>query len=150
MRFSTYTLAAASALFSFGSASPLVKRQSAYAGYLISTFSDVNPTVQWYLSNNNSPTSFTKINGGNPVLTSTVGTKAVRDVYLTSNGARDQFYLIATGMYERSWLMIYHLQQFQILISTLKAFPGMRQLAEAAVVLWCGNQATSSTGPKRH
>ncbi|KAJ4315321.1 hypothetical protein N0V94_006017 [Neodidymelliopsis sp. IMI 364377] len=98
MRFSTYTLAAASALFSFGSASPLVKRQSAYAGYLISTFSDVNPTVQWYLSNNNSPTSFTKINGGNPVLTSTVGTKAVRDVYLTSNGARDQFYLIATDL----------------------------------------------------
>lgn len=97
MRFTTYSLAAATALLSFGSASPIDKRQSAYAGYLISTFSDVNPTVQWYLSNDNSPTNFTKINGGNSVLTSTVGTKAVRDVYLTSNGARDQFYLIATG-----------------------------------------------------
>lgn len=33
-------------------------------------------------------------------MTSTVGTKAVRDVYLAANGARDQFYLIATGKYE--------------------------------------------------
>lgn len=100
MRFTTYSLAVATALLSFGSASPVDKRQSAYAGYLISTFSDVNPTVQWYLSNNNSPTSFTKINGGNAVLKSTVGTKAVRDVYLTSNGARNKFYLIATGTHD--------------------------------------------------
>ena len=100
MRFTAYSLAAASALLSFGSASPIDKRQNTYAGYLISTFSDVNPTVQWYLSNDNSPTSFTKINGGNAVLTSTVGTKAVRDVYLAANGARDQFYLIATGKCE--------------------------------------------------
>lgn len=97
MRFTSYSAAVATALLSFGSASPVGKHQNAYAGYLISTFSDVNPTVQWYLSNDNSPTSFTKINGGNSVLTSTVGTKAVRDVYLTSNSARDQFYLIATG-----------------------------------------------------
>lgn len=97
MRFTSCSLAAATALLSFGAASPVEKRQSSYAGYLISTFSDVNPTVQWYLSNDNSPTNFSKINGGNPVLTSTVGTKAVRDVYLTSNGVRDQFYLIATG-----------------------------------------------------
>lgn len=101
MRFSTYSLAAASALISLGFASPVQKRQSTYAGYLVSTFEDVRPTVQWYLSNENSPTNFTKINGGNAVLTSTVGTKAVRDVYLTSNGARDQFYLIATGKHER-------------------------------------------------
>lgn len=97
MRFNMYSLAGASALLSFGSANPAGKRQSTYAGYLISTFSDVDPTVQWYISNDNSPTNFTKVNSGNAVLTSTVGTKAVRDVYLTSNGARDQFYLIATG-----------------------------------------------------
>lgn len=97
MRFTSYSFAAAAAWLAFGTASPVEKRQNAYAGHLISTFSDVNPTVQWYLSNDNSPTSFTKINGGNSVLTSTVGTKAVRDVYLTSNSARDQFYLISTG-----------------------------------------------------
>lgn len=97
MRFTSYSLAAVTALLSLGTASPVEKRESAYAGYLISTFSDVNPTVQWYLSNDNSPTSFTEINGGNSVLISTVGTKAVRDVYLASNGVRNRFYLIATG-----------------------------------------------------
>lgn len=99
MRFFSYSVAAISALLSLGAATPVDKRQTTYAGYLISTFSDVNPTVQWYLSNGNSPTSFTKINGGKPVLKSTVGTKAVRDVYLTSNSARNKFYLIATGRY---------------------------------------------------
>jgi hypothetical protein len=97
MRSITHSLVAAAALLKFGSASPLDKSQPKYAGYLISTFSDANPTVQWYLSNQNSPTNFTKINGGSPVLTSTVGTKAVRDVYLATNSARNEFYLIATG-----------------------------------------------------
>lgn len=101
MRFTAHSILAVSTLLSCGSSSPLEKRQNTYSGYLISTFSDVNPTVQWFLSNDNSPTNFTKINGGNPVLTSTVGTKAVRDVYLTANGGRDQFYLIATGKHER-------------------------------------------------
>jgi hypothetical protein len=97
MRSITYSLVAAAVLLIFGSASPLDKSQDKYAGYLISTFSDANPTVQWYLSNHNSPTNFTKINGGSPVLTSTVGTRAVRDVYLATNSARNEFYLIATG-----------------------------------------------------
>lgn len=100
MRFIAHSLVAVTTLLSLGSSNPLDKRQSTYAGYLISTFSDVNPTVQWYLSNDNSPINFTKINGGNPILESTVGTKAVRDVYLATNGARDQFHLIATGKLE--------------------------------------------------
>ncbi|KAJ4343940.1 hypothetical protein N0V95_006517 [Ascochyta clinopodiicola] len=100
MRFISYSIAAATALSTFVSATPVhgEKRQSGYAGYLISTFSDVNPKVQWYLSNGNSPTSFTKLNKGNPVLISTVGTKAVRDVFLASNGARTQHYMIATDL----------------------------------------------------
>lgn len=101
MRFFSHSLVAATALLSFVAASLVQndKRQSNYVGYLISTFSDANPKVQWYLSNGNSPTSFTKLNKGNPVLTSTVGTKAVRDVFLASNGARTQYYMIATGMF---------------------------------------------------
>lgn len=101
MRFLSYTIAAAAAVVSLVTATPVQndKRQSSYVGYLISTFSDVNPKVQWYLSNGNSPTSFVKLNKGNPVLTSTVGTKAVRDVFLASNAARTQYYMIATGTF---------------------------------------------------
>lgn len=99
MRFVSYLITAATALLTFVSSTPVQneKGQSSYVGYLISTFSDANPKVQWYLSNGNSPTSFTKLNKGSPVLTSTVGTKAVRDVFLASNGARTQYYIIATG-----------------------------------------------------
>lgn len=84
----------------FITASPIEasKREVTYAGYLISTFSDASPKVEQYLSNGNSATKFVRLNKGNPILTSTVGTKAVRDVFLASNSARTQFYLIATGM----------------------------------------------------
>lgn len=90
--------AAVLATSSSASAAALRERQSSeYAGYLISTFSDPNPAVQMYLSNGNSPSNYTFLNGAQPVLASTVGTRGVRDIYLTSNSARTQWYIIATG-----------------------------------------------------
>jgi hypothetical protein len=68
-----------------------------YVGYLISTFSDPNPQVQWHLSDGNSASSFNFLNGGKPVLTSNVGTKGVRDIFLTTNTARSEYFTIATG-----------------------------------------------------
>ncbi|KAI5917894.1 family 43 glycoside hydrolase [Camillea tinctor] len=76
-----------------------VPRQvSSYVGYLISTFTDASPEVQFHLSDGNSASSFKFLNGGNPVLTSTVGTKGVRDVFLVTNTVRSEFYLIATDL----------------------------------------------------
>lgn len=68
-----------------------------YVGYLISTFTDAVPQVQQYLSDGNSASSFTFLNGGEPILASTVGTKAVRDVFLATNDVRSEFFIIATG-----------------------------------------------------
>lgn len=80
-------------------ANPIEARQATtYAGYLISTFSDPNPKVQFYLSDGNSASKFFKLNKGVEVLTSTVGTKGVRDIFLTSNPARNKWYILATGM----------------------------------------------------
>lgn len=70
---------------------------SPYVGYLISTFSDKNPTVQWYLSKGNDPGSYSFLNRGQPILKSTVGTKAVRDVFLATNAGRNEWYIICTG-----------------------------------------------------
>jgi hypothetical protein len=70
---------------------------SNYVGYLISTFSDVNPTVQLHLSNGNNPSSFTFLNKGKAVLRSHLGEKAVRDCFLAYNSARTQWYMLATG-----------------------------------------------------
>ncbi|CAH0025570.1 unnamed protein product [Clonostachys rhizophaga] len=86
------------ALLGFTVTASPVRRQQQFVGYLISTFSDPVPRVQQYLSNGNDPLSYRKLNGGNPVLTSTVGTRAVRDIYLTSNSARSEYFIIATDL----------------------------------------------------
>ncbi|KAF4342914.1 arabinase [Fusarium beomiforme] len=71
---------------------------SKYAGYLISTFSDTTPQVQWHLSDGDSASSFNFLNEGMPVLTSNVGTKGVRDVFLATNTARSEYFTIATDI----------------------------------------------------
>ncbi|KAL6707354.1 hypothetical protein ACN47E_004133 [Coniothyrium glycines] len=99
MRFITLISAAVTVLSASSNPVDITERQtSTYAGYLISTFSDPNPRVQLYLSDGNSATKFFKLNGGKEVLTSTVGTKGVRDIFLTSNAARTQWYMIATDL----------------------------------------------------
>ncbi|KAM0205116.1 hypothetical protein ACHAPA_008961 [Fusarium lateritium] len=74
------------------------RAESQYVGYLISTFSDPTPQVQWHLSNGDSASSFKFLNGGKPVLTSNVGTKGVRDIFLSTNAARSEFFVIATDL----------------------------------------------------
>ncbi|KAK4450984.1 family 43 glycoside hydrolase [Podospora aff. communis PSN243] len=69
-----------------------------FVGYLISTFSDPNPTVQWHLSKGNDPSTYSFLNRGQPILRSTVGTKAVRDVFLVTNSARDEWFMICTDL----------------------------------------------------
>ncbi|KAI0172721.1 glycoside hydrolase family 43 protein [Hypoxylon sp. FL1284] len=95
LRFSLLT----TTLAGFVAASPTFPRQTSnYVGYLISTFSDAVPEVQFYLSDGTSATNFNFLNGGKPVLASTVGTKAVRDIFLATNSARSEFYLLATDL----------------------------------------------------
>ncbi|KAK9799098.1 putative Family 43 glycoside hydrolase [Seiridium cardinale] len=77
---------------------PIAERDTTYVGYLVSTFTDANPEVQQYLSNGNSAYSFRFLNNGSPILASTVGTKAVRDIFLATNTARSEFYLLATDL----------------------------------------------------
>jgi hypothetical protein len=79
-------------------AAVIPRQDDPYAGYLLSTFSDADPRVFWYLSTAESPLAFTPLNGGEPVLGSTVGTQAVRDIFLTSNDVRSEYFVIATGI----------------------------------------------------
>ncbi|OLN86649.1 hypothetical protein CCHL11_03733 [Colletotrichum chlorophyti] len=96
MRISSILAATASAAVVAGS--PVARQAPDFAGYLISTFSDPNPKVQFHLSNGNSASSFKFLNQGQPVLASTVGTKGVRDIYMTTNAARSEWYIIATDL----------------------------------------------------
>ena len=94
---STFAITAASVATAAVAASSATRQTSEYVGYLISTFTDADPKVHWYLSDGNSATALAALNGGNPVVASTVGTKGVRDIFLTTITARDEYFLIATG-----------------------------------------------------
>jgi hypothetical protein len=121
---------------------------SKYVGYLLSTFTDVNPTVHFYLSNGNNPGSFSFANKGKPVLISSLGDKAVRDCFLAHNSARTKWYMIATGEHctkicltqkyrTRSRRVFSYLQ-----ISMLEplGFPGIKLLDMEVVQLLFGNR----------
>lgn len=98
MRTSPLTLATSLAALLVASSPTSRQADTSYVGYLITTFTDAVPKVQQYLSNGNSASSFTFLNGGEPILASTVGTKAVRDVFLATNDARSEFFIIATDL----------------------------------------------------
>ncbi|RDW81870.1 family 43 glycoside hydrolase [Coleophoma cylindrospora] len=79
-------------------ASSLQDRATKFAGYLVTTFTDADPAVQFHLSIGNDPGSYSFSNHGTAVLNSTVGTKGVRDTYLATNSARSEWYIIGTDL----------------------------------------------------
>lgn len=83
----------------------IVKEQSAteaYAGYIFTYFTGENSPhgeqVYFALSEGNNPLRWRELNGGRPVLTSTLGEKGIRDPFLIRSPEGDRFYLIATDL----------------------------------------------------
>ncbi len=103
-------LAAFAASRPVSSVPSLMKRASDKVGYLFIHFYDdykepgvyttypAGEQVFGHLSNGNDALSYKPLNGGAPLLTSTVGTKGVRDMYLVSKGDESQHYIIATDL----------------------------------------------------
>jgi len=97
-------------LLAFASTSPIslnfgdgvTKRADpAMGAYLGAFFLGADPYVYFYLSNGNSPTSFTALNKGQPVLRPTKGTRGVRDPYLVKGGGAEEgkkWYIIGTDL----------------------------------------------------
>lgn len=92
-----FTIATAGALAALASGTPLRRQNEEYVGYLMTTFVDPLPQVHWHLSEADDPLNFTALNGGDPVLVSDVGTGGVRDMFLTTNTARSEYFMLATG-----------------------------------------------------
>lgn len=73
-----------------------------YAGYLFVYFAgDATPDgeqIRFALSRGNDPLHWRELNGGRPVLTSTVGDKGVRDPYIVRAPGDDRFYILATDL----------------------------------------------------
>jgi hypothetical protein len=73
-----------------------------YAGYLFTYFtgesSSTGEQVYFALSQGNDPTRWRQLNGGRPVLTSSIGTRGVRDPFIMRSPQGDKFYQIATDL----------------------------------------------------
>ena len=90
--------------------SSLLRRATDKVGYLFIHFYDdykspgdyttypAGEQVFGHLSNGNDALSYKPLNGGAPLLTSTVGTKGVRDMYIVSKGDESQHYIIGTDL----------------------------------------------------
>jgi hypothetical protein len=73
-----------------------------YAGYLFSYMTGEGSTngeqVYFAISQGNDPTRWRQLNGGQPVLTSNVGTRGARDPFIIRSPQGDRFYQIATDL----------------------------------------------------
>lgn len=76
--------------------------QEDYAGYFFSYFvgegSANGEQIYSALSQGNDPLHWTELNDGNPVLTSELGEKGVRDPFIIRSPEGDKFYMIATDL----------------------------------------------------
>lgn len=80
---------------------PLPKKEP-YEGYLFEYFtgegSPDGEQIHSAVSRGNDPLHWDELNGGKPVLTSTLGDKGVRDPFVIRSPEGDRFYLIATDL----------------------------------------------------
>jgi hypothetical protein len=89
---------------SSSSSSLLFARQTAnpnLVGYLGAFFLGNEPSVFFYLSNGNSPTSFRALNGGRPRIVPTLGARGVRDPTIVQGGGSEagrKWYIIGTDL----------------------------------------------------
>ncbi|MFI8217178.1 family 43 glycosylhydrolase [Streptomyces sp. NPDC085932] len=80
---------------------PSVKRPQ-YAGYLFAYFTGEGTAdgeqIRYALSRGNDALHWRELNAGQPVLTSTIGEKGLRDPFVIRSPEGDKFYLIATDL----------------------------------------------------
>lgn len=90
-------ISATCAFVAVKASTPVRRQDEEYVGYLMSTFLDPVPQVHWHLSKADDPLNFTSISDGDPVLVSDVGTGGGRDMFLVTNTARSEYFMLATG-----------------------------------------------------
>ncbi|KAB8166390.1 1,4-beta-xylanase [Streptomyces sp. 3MP-14] len=74
--------------------------QEPYTGYLMAHFTGEHPDgEQLHLSHSDDGLHWTDLNGGQPVLRSTVGTRGVRDPALVRSPEGDRYWIVATDLH---------------------------------------------------
>ncbi|KAG8681265.1 hypothetical protein FRC12_020449 [Ceratobasidium sp. 428] len=102
MRFLSWTVGFAAAFATSAIATPLEARQSSYTAYMFAYFTGEGysngETISFAVSNGNNALSWSEVHGGTPYLTSTVGTKGVRDPSIIRAHDGSKFWLLATDL----------------------------------------------------
>lgn len=75
-----------------------VAAQAGYEGYAFLYFTGSDEQIYLAASNGNDALSFTELNNGEPILTSTIGDKGVRDPFIMRSAEGDKFFIIATDL----------------------------------------------------
>ncbi|RDW74269.1 glycoside hydrolase family 43 protein [Aspergillus mulundensis] len=88
------------ALPHIGSKHPPKKVDETKVGYLAVYWTTEDESVYFALSSNDDPLGFERINGGNAVITPTLGTKAIRDTTIIRGEGDDEgkYYIIGTDL----------------------------------------------------
>ncbi|WP_170315609.1 family 43 glycosylhydrolase [Nakamurella deserti] len=97
----TVTVGAASATRVLTATVPALPAPAPYAGYAFSYFTGnslAGENIFFAASQGNNALRWTELNGGQPKLTSTLGTKGLRDPFLIRSPEGDKFFLIATDL----------------------------------------------------
>ncbi|CAE6382586.1 unnamed protein product [Rhizoctonia solani] len=102
MRPLAYLSSIALAISACVTAAPIQERQNAYSAYMFAYFTGEGysngETISFAVSNGNNALSWTEVHGGNPYLTSSVGTKGVRDPSIIRAHDGSKFWLLATDL----------------------------------------------------
>lgn len=76
----------------------LAKSKASYEGYAFLYFTASDENIYLASSNGNNALSFTELNNGQPVLTSTLGDGGVRDPFIMRSIEGDKFFILATDL----------------------------------------------------
>ncbi|PSK60267.1 proline-tRNA ligase [Elsinoe australis] len=76
----------------------LFPRQAPAAGYLAAAFLGNVPSVFFHVAAPDSPSTFQRLNGGQPSLVPTQGTKGARDPFIFFSQDRSKLYVLATDL----------------------------------------------------
>ncbi|KAF4552178.1 Hypothetical protein D9617_11g010270 [Elsinoe fawcettii] len=77
---------------------PLEERETQAAGYLAAAFLGNVPSVFFHVAAPDSPSTFRRLNGGEPSLVPTQGTKGARDPFVMFSQDRSKLYVLATDL----------------------------------------------------
>jgi sucrose-6-phosphate hydrolase SacC (GH32 family) len=86
------------AVIGYVAGQPTAEPFEAYAFAYFSGDDIAGEKIYFAVSEGNNALNWTEVNGGEPVLTSTMGTKGLRDPFLLRSHEGDKFFLLATDL----------------------------------------------------